>query len=368
MSGHSYSVPALCEILSKKYNISLLISSHSNLNFKPSFEIFSYLPKFLEKPVLGSKSFFKKLDFITSEGDIIHNHGLWRMHNIYTYKIKKNKNVKVVISPRGSLSKEALKISSLKKKIFNFLSNHKKALENCDAFHATSKKEKNEIRELGFKQPIAIIPNGVDIPFEKKNSFRMKDSRNFLYLGRIHPIKGLETLIYSWVKMEKNTDCKLEICGYYNDKKYYNHLKKVVKGLGLKNISFTKPVSGKEKIKKFISSDIFILPSKSENFGIVIAEAMSLGLPVITTNNTPWNSLKENNLGWYVDLNEKKLYKSMMEASQSNDKDLMIMGSESRKYIEKKFSWTSLLNKYDIFYKWILNNVEKPSFVDIFDS
>jgi len=368
MSGHSYTVPALCELLTKKYDINLLISSPSNLNFKPSFEIFSFIPNFFEKPVLGSRNFFKKLDHLTDAGDIIHNHGIWRMHNIYSYRIKKNKDVKVIISPRGSLSKEALKISSFKKNIFNFIFGHKKVIENCDAFHATSEKEKIEIRKLGFKQPIAVIPNGINMPVERKNKFRVKNSRNFLYLGRIHPIKGLETLIHSWVKMEKNSNCKLEICGYYNDKKYFDKLKKIVKENGLKNVTFSKPVSGKEKIDKFLSSDIFILPSKTENFGIVIAEAMSLGLPVITTNNTPWECIREKNLGWYSDLNEEKIYQSMIQASQTSQNDLIVMSKKSRNYVKNEFDWESLLSKYDQFYKWILNKDEKPSFVTIFSS
>lgn len=368
MSGHSYTVPALCELLTEKYNISLFISSPSNLNFKPNFKIFSFLPNFFEKPILSSKKFFNTLNNLTNTGDVIHNHGIWRMHNIYSYRIKKNKNIKVIISPRGSLSKEALKISSFKKKIFNLFFRHTKVINNCDAFHATSEKEKIEIRELGFKQPIAVIPNGINIPIYRKKKFRKKNSRNFLYLGRIHPIKGLESLIQSWIKMEKNNNCKLEICGYYNDKKYYEKLRKMVKENELKNVTFSKAVSGQEKIDKFLSSDIFILPSKSENFGIVIAEAMSLGLPVITTNNTPWECIMRENLGWYIDLNENKIYQSMIQASQSNQNDLIAMSKKSRNYVKNEFEWESLLTKYDQFYKWILNNGVKPSFVDIFNS
>ena len=95
---------------------------------------------------------------------------------------------------------------------------------------------------------------------------------------------------------------------------------------------------------------------------------MSLGLPVITTNNTPWECIREQNLGWYIDLDEEKIYQSMIQASKSTQNDLIKMSIKSRDYVKNEFDWKSLLSKYDQFYKWILNNDEKPSFVDIFNS
>jgi len=368
MSGHSYSVPALCETLSKNADIHLHITSQSNLLFNPSFEIHNYKANPFLNSILSSKKFKSKLKQILKNGDIIHNHGLWRMHNIYSLYMKKHKKVKIIISPRGSLSKEALNVSKYKKMIFNLFFKHKKALLNCDVFHATSIKEKNEIRSLGYKQPIAIIPNGVKIPSQKKTNFRHKNNTKFLYLGRIHPIKGLDILINSWSDIElNNQNCSLEICGYYNDIRYYNHLIKMVKKLDLKNVFFSKAVSGREKRDKYLENDIFILPSKSENFGIVIAEAMSYGLPIITTNNTPWEIIKKNNYGWIINLNNDEIYSAILSAINLDINNLKKMGSNGRDYIKNYFSWELLGKDYHILYNWLLNDSDVPHFVDILE-
>ena len=102
-------------------------------------------------------------------------------------------------------------------------------------------------------------------------------------------------------KVEENElNCSLEICGYYNDQEYFNHLLNLVKKNGLKNFHFGDKVYGESKSKKYLDNDIFILPSKSENFALVIAEAMSHDMPVITSKNTPWSVVKEKNFGWFV--------------------------------------------------------------------
>jgi len=180
LSGHSYSVPALCESLSKNINIHFHTTGKSNLIFNPSFEVHEYkIDPFLNS-ILSSKKFKSGLKKIINNGDIIHNHQLWRMPNIYPLLIKKNKDIKIIISPRGALSKDALSISRYKKYIFKRFFGQNKMLSNCDAFHATSLKEKDEIRSLGYKQPIAVIPEGIDIPKEKKTNFT-REKTKFLY-------------------------------------------------------------------------------------------------------------------------------------------------------------------------------------------
>jgi len=364
ISGHSYSVPALCESTCKNVDTHLHTTGKSNLIFKPSFKVHEYEINPFLRPILSSKEFKFKLKEIINNGDIIHNHQLWRMPNIYPLLAKKKKSIKIIHSPRGSLAKEHLSISKYKKFIFKKFFGQDRMLLNCDAFHATSIKEKDEIRSLGYKQPIAIIPNGIDIPSNKKMDFK-KNNTKFLYLGRIHPIKGLDLLLNVWSQIElKNKSCSLEICGYYEDINYYNHLKNMIKKLDLKKVVFSKKVSGREKKDKYLENDIFILPSKSENFGMVIAEAMSYGLPIITSNKTPWEIIKKNNYGWVVNLNHNKLYSAISSANNLDQNNLKEMGNRGRQYIKNHFSWIVLEKYYLTFYDWIINDGPIPDFVD----
>ena len=364
LSGHSYSVPALCESMAKKIDTHLHVTKPSNLIFNQSFTIHEYQIDPFLKLVLSSKEFKSNLKKIVKDGDIIHNHGLWRMPNIYPLFAKENNDIKIIVSPRGSLSKDALNISKYKKYFFKKICGQDKLLRRCDGFHATSIKEKNEIRTLEYKQPIAVIPNGIDIPSSYKENFN-KEKTKFLYLGRIHPIKGLDLLIKAWEKVD-DKNISLDICGYYEDLKYYKSLKMLTKKLNIKNITFSKEVVGEEKKQKFIENDILILPSKSENFGLVIAEAMSYGLPVIVSENTPWEFIEEKKCGWIVKLNEKSIISTIEFAKNLNLSTLKEMGKNGRLLIKDRYGWNKVTTQYSEYYKWINTGGKIPKFVDIF--
>tara|TARA_Y100000768_G_C23953489_1_gene671486 strand:+ start:613 stop:1764 length:1152 start_codon:yes stop_codon:yes gene_type:complete len=364
LSGHSYSVPALCESISKIRDTHLHVTKPNNLLFNPSFTLHEYDINTNLKPILSSKDFKLGLNSIVKDGDIIHNHGLWRMPNIYTLLTRINKDVKLVISPRGSLSIEALKISKTKKFIFSNLFRQKELLNRCDAFHATSIKEKDEIRNLGLKQPIAIIPNGIDLPISLERKFN-RNKIKFLFLGRIHPIKGLDLLIDAWSNFAEN-NIELEICGYYEDINYFKSLKRKVELKKIENINFSGPVSKKEKSKKFLENDIFILPSKSENFGLVVAEALAHGMPVIASDKTQWESLIDEKCGWVTSLNREDLINNINMAFKTPLSTLSEMGLNGRALIKNRYSWTNLSNKYNQFYNWLSSGSNKPEFVDLF--
>ena len=187
------------------------------------------------------------------------------------------------------------------------------------------------------------------------------------YLGRIHPIKGLDLLIKTWSRIEsENQKCTLEICGYYDDPNYFHSLKSLIQKLGLKTIFFSDSVYGENKTKKYLSNDIFILPSKSENFALVVAEAMSHELPVITSDKTPWEIVKKNNYGWVISLNQDSIYSAISTANRLPKDQLKNMGIMGKKYIKENLDWNVLSNDYLTFYNWVQNGGEIPSFVDIF--
>ena len=177
--------------------------------------------------------------------------------------------------------------------------------------------------------------------------------------------KGLDLLIKAWKKIDSK-NISLDICGYYEDSKYYKSLKMLTKKLNIKNITFSKEVVGKEKKQKFIESDILILPSKSENFGLVIAEAMSYGLPVIVSENTPWEFIEEKKCGWIVKLNEKSIISTIKFVKNLNLSTLKEIGQNGRLLIENTYSWNNVSNQYSEYYKWLNTDGKIPKFVDIF--
>jgi len=364
LSGHSYSVPALCESLSKNIDIQFHTTGKSHLTFNPSFKIHEYKVDPFLGSILSSKDFKTGLKKTVKNGNIIHNHGLWRMPNLYPLAIKKEKNIKIIVSPRGSLSQAALNISKYKKNIFNTFFRQNDLLKECDSFHATSLKEKDEIRELGFKQPIAIIPNGIDIPSCTKKTFS-KNKIKFLFLGRIHPIKGLELLINAWKEID-DKKAILDVCGYCEDENYYKSLKNLVKKLGISNIIFSDKVFGESKKNKFLENDIFILPSKTENFGLVVAEALSYGLPVITSENTPWKIIEEKKCGWIVSLNKENIISTIDIAKNLSSESLKRIGNNGRLFVQDKYSWKKLNAKYVEYYNWVNAGGKTPEFVDLF--
>lgn len=120
---------------------------------------------------------------------------------------------------------------------------------------------------------------------------------------------------------------------------------------------------GQEKINKYLSSDLFILPSYSENFGNVIAEAMLCECPVITTTNTPWDCLVSQSCGWWIDLSVENLVETLSEAMLLPDTQRSEMGKRGRAYVENTFSTEIISAQTKQLYSWIMNDGEKPKFV-----
>jgi glycosyltransferase involved in cell wall biosynthesis len=357
-SGPTYSVKRLVESL---INIKLDVELATlNINNSKLPEYASSFDLVGNKRLASSPLMYRWLNNkvkIHNKNIIFHNHGMWQFNSLYPGQIANKYKIPYVVSTRGSFSKIAFKNGSLVKKIFWPLY-QKPSFKSVSLFHATSFDEYLDIRSLGFKQPIAIIPNGIDIPnkFLKINSI----FKTVLFLGRIHPIKGLDLLLPAWkLIQDKHTDWQLKIIGddigYHGSTGYKLKLKSISNYLKLKRVEFIDPLYGNEKWQAYKDADIYVLPSYSENFGVTIAEAMASGLPVIVTKGTPWSEVEENNAGLWIDNNIEAIAYAIETLINKNTKDRELMGQNGKEWMVKDFSWDTIAKKMNCVYDWLEN-------------
>ena len=305
--------------------------------------------------------------------DLIHNHGVWMFPNLYARQAASHAGVPLVLSPRGMLEEWSLGRSRMKK----FVAWHlweRKNLAAARLFHATSGAEASSLRKIGLRQPIAIIPNGVDIPdpstFPSRRVLEQKHTeligrRWLLFLSRIHPKKGVLELIASWRDVERQfPGWHLILAGPDLDG-YCVIARNKVAALGInRRVTFTGMLAETEKSAAFANAEVFVLPTHSENFGIAVAEALAYGLPVITTKNAPWPELESRRCGWWIDLEHTALKRSIEDALRSSPDELREMGRRGRALMSEKFSWKRVAEQMKHSYEWLLGRAGKPDCVD----
>lgn len=369
LNGPSYSVTRLCETLvdlncdvelfSLKSNSDNSKNVISSINFKS--REFSRSHFFWKLGISRGMNIALREAALSGEVSILHTHSLWMMPNVYPGIISRKYRISSVVSPRGTLSSFAMNSGSWVKKIFWPLI-QRPAIRYSDAFHATSYMEYLDIRRLGFRQPVAIIPNGIDIPEYRKSNLN-KPLRTLLFLGRIHPIKGLDMLLKAWADLEGLfPDWQLKIAGP-DDGEYALGLKRLSKELALKRVVFSGPALGVNKWSELADADLFVLPTHSENFGVAVAEALASGTPVVVTKGAPWGRVEEVGAGWSVDITENALLKAFKEALPLSKNELNAMGLCGRSWMASDFSWGAVAIKMRDFYSFILLGGAKPDFV-----
>ncbi|MCF4102184.1 glycosyltransferase [Gillisia sp. M10.2A] len=286
--------------------------------------------------------------------DVLHINGIWNPQNFLVQKEAQRMGIKVVISPHGMLEPYIVNRHSTKKKIALTLYQNN-AINTADYLHATAASELDNIRKLGFKKPGMIIPNGLNVSeiLKKKIVEKNTPSKNILFLSRIHPKKGIELLIESISEL-KNQNVRVIIAGE-GEREYIEELIQLTKLMGVENkIKFLGGVYGSDKWELYEQADVFVLPTYSENFGIVVIEALAAGIPVITTKGTPWEELITFNCGWWIELSVANLTQALFEAIKMSTVELEKMGERGRKLVEEKYDNKAIAKGMFQLYKNVL--------------
>jgi glycosyltransferase involved in cell wall biosynthesis len=364
--GPSYSVPRLCEALSAKAEIALLSllgdgmapfdrasSAWSDRRFEQDF---ARLP--VVRALRMSSTLHRAIRDMAPATSIIHSHGLWLMPGIYAARAAKGSGRPCVISPRGMLSPVALSFSRRKKWAFWRLL-QQQALRRAACLHATSEAEFRDIRAMGLANPVAVIPNGVDIPAEHMQR-PSGSERTLLSLGRLHPKKGLIQLMRAWGRVESAfPDWRLRIVGPA-ERGHDRELKDLAVALGVSRVSIEGPIYGPEKLEAYRAADAFVLPSFDENFAVSVAEALASGTPVIASRGAPWAGLEDERCGWWVEQHPESLAAALAVAMALPKDALQSMGARGRVWMARDFSWDSVAREMLEVYGWLAHGDAPP--------
>ncbi|WP_295441488.1 glycosyltransferase [Sphingorhabdus sp. EL138] len=284
---------------------------------------------------------------------VVHTHGLWLGLNSY-----QSKSTKFVISPHGMLSSVALEFSKFKKAAA-LAFYQRGALNSAHLLMASAMSEYNDIRSFGLRQPVAIIPHGIDVgPVKKINT--KNDELVVISLGRIHPKKGLINLVNAWAQLtDRYPNWILKIVGPDEDN-HTQELKGLVRNLNLKRVEILPAVYGTEKVALMEAASLFVLPSFSENFALTVAESLALGVPVIATNGTPWEGLELENCGWWIDVGIKPLVQALDTAMALPETSRHELGQRGRNWMLRDFTWLNAASQSIEVYNWLIHGGEVP--------
>ena len=274
--------------------------------------------------------------------DIFHSNSCWLPYCALTIIWAEKCGIRTVLTPHGMLEPWILHRHHFTKKLPALLLYQKLAIQKADILVATAETEKKHLQNLMWNDKIAVVPNCVKIDeIIPKNQYTL--NKSILYLGRIHVKKGIELLVKA---VSNIREClkgwTVSVVGN-GDETYIQKLKGIVQTLNVGDIiQFHAPVFGQQKYDLYRSADVFVLPSYSENFGIVVAEALASGVPVITTKGTPWSELDTDNCGWWCEIDVNSITNALKSFLILSTSDLQKMGKNGRRIVEERYSSESV--------------------------
>lgn len=264
---------------------------------------------------------------------------------------------KIFLTPHGMLEPWIISRHYWTRKLPALWLYQRKAVSQADVIVATAEEEREHLLQLGWNRNVIMVQNGIDVDrIEMKQQWRAP--RQLLFMSRIHPKKGLEMLFEALRGMERK-DIVVKIAGS-GEPEYEQKLKSLSPG----NVEFLGSVFGDEKWRLLRDSDLVILPSYSENYGLIVAEALASGTPVITTQGTPWQSIEAAGCGWWIQPEVTAIQTALEEAFAKSQAEMQQMGVAARRLAETDCSVTKLAQQMsDNYQKMLFNDANNAHFI-----
>ena len=323
---------------------------------------------------------------VAFQPDIVHTHGLWRYPSIAAKNYSRKTGKPHLVSPHGMLDPWALGNSRWKKKIAGAMFENAH-LRSARCLRALCESEAQSIRRLRLGVPIAVIPNGIDLPDEKTagappwSDFIEPGKKVLLFLSRIHPKKGLVNLLKAFAQNRQSAignrqsdDWVLAVAGW-DQGGHEQELKRLATDLGLAwsdirdeeskrsgaALIFLGPQFNQAKAACYFHCDAFVLPSLSEGLPMVVLEAWANSKPVLMTPECNLPAGYVAGAAIKAETNATSLATGLRDLMRLGDADRLAMGGRARRLVEERFTWSCVAGQMAEVYQWILGGGSKPA-------
>ena len=306
--------------------------------------------------------------------DLVHTHGIWTYLSVTAVRWSRSNGGVTprpyVVSTHGMLDPWALHNSRWKKIIAGFAF-ERQHLKNAACIHAINQAEAAAVRAFGLRNPICIIPNGVELPASNAvhrtqpwTGNIISDRKVLLYLGRLHPKKGLSILLRGWKEAFKHEQDWILVIAGWDQGGHRRELEQLTRELKIAgSVQFTGPVFGKARDTAYQNADAFVLPSLSEGQPLVVLEAWSHARPVLMTQECNLPEGFENGAAIRMSATVEGVAGALGKLFASEKSALEEMGCRGRDLVICNFSWSQIASQMFAVYKWLLGHSAPPECV-----
>lgn len=279
---------------------------------------------------------------LAGDAGVVHTHVPWRLPALTPLIVRKKARA-FVHSPHGSFAPAAWAVHRRRKWLaWSSMFGH--AIRRHDLIIVNSAAEHADLEAMRLRRPIVQIPHPITLPVVPVGADDGEKIRTVAFLGRIHPIKGVLELVQAWATLNNPAGWMLRIAGPIEDPAYAAQVRAAA--TGCRTIEWVPAIFGEDRWDFLAKADVVAVPSRSENFCYVVAEALAMRTAVMTTTGVPWPQIESLGLGWRGSGTVDGLAAMLAHAiaTQSGDRDAM--GARGRAHVEAEFSARSVARRY----------------------